>query len=70
MYHTKSFKELPTYMMVYDMGAYSTQASVVSYQLIKSKDTMAYKLQPQLNILGVGFVCKINSLIICYIGGN
>lgn len=37
--------------MFYDMGAYSTQASVISYQLVKSNE-----LQPQLTVLGVGFV--------------
>jgi len=38
-------------MMFYDMGAYSTQVSVVSYQLVKSNE-----LRPQLTVLGVGFV--------------
>lgn len=42
--------------MFYDMGAYSTQASVVSYQLIKSKDKLASELRPRLAILGVGYV--------------
>lgn len=46
------------YMMFYDMGAYSTQASIISYQLIKSKDRIAPELQPQLSVLGVGFVYK------------
>jgi len=44
------------YMMFYDMGAYGTQVSVVSYQLIKSKDRIAPELQPHLAVLGVGFV--------------
>jgi len=44
------------FMMFYDMGAYSTQVSVVSYQLVKSKDKRAHELQPQLTVLGVGFV--------------
>lgn len=43
-------------MMFYDMGAYGTQASVVSYQLVKSKDKIVPELQPQLTVLGVGFV--------------
>jgi len=44
------------FMMFYDMGAYGTQVSVVSYQLVKSKDRRAHELQPQLTVLGVGFV--------------
>lgn len=57
IFRTKSFNETtPVYMMFYDMGAYGTQVSVVSYQLIKSKDRIAPELQPQLTILGVGFV--------------
>lgn len=44
------------YMMFYDMGAYGTQVSVVSYQLIKSKDRIAPELQPHLAVLGVGYV--------------
>lgn len=44
------------YMMFYDMGAYGTQASIVSYQLVKSKDRIAPELQPQLTVLGVGLV--------------
>lgn len=42
--------------MIYDMGAYGTQASVVSYQLIKSKSGITPELQSQLTVLGVGFV--------------
>lgn len=48
-------------MMFYDMGAYSTQVSVVSYQLVKS-DKVASELQPQLTVLGVGFVCNLKSV--------
>lgn len=44
------------YMMFYDMGAYSTQASIISYQLVKSKDRIAPELHPQLTVLGLGFV--------------
>jgi len=42
------------YVMFYDMDAYSTQASVVSFQLVKSDE-----VQPQLTVLGVGFVHSI-----------
>lgn len=52
------------YMMFYDMGAYGTQASVVSYQLVKSKDKLTPELQPQLTVLGVGFVYNLFIIII------
>lgn len=69
IFRTKSFNETsPMYMMFYDMGAYGTQASVVSYQLVKSKDRIAPELQPQLTVLGVGFVhtCYIIVHLIIY----
>jgi len=57
IFHIKSFNEIsPIYMMFYDVGAYSTQVTVVYYQLIKSKDRKDHELQPQLTTLGVGFV--------------
>lgn len=63
IFRTKSFNETsPTYMMFYDMGAYATQVSVVSYQLIKSKDRIAPELQPQLTILGVGYERNLGGL--------
>lgn len=63
IFRTKSFNETsPMYMMFYDMGAYSTQASVVSYQLIKSKDRIAPELQPQLTVLGVGYERNLGGL--------
>lgn len=54
-------------MMFYDMGAYSTQVSVVSYQLVKSKDRIAAELQPQLTVLGVGLVHKFKYLFIALV---
>lgn len=63
IFRTKSFNETsPMYMMFYDMGAYGTQVSVVSYQLIKSKDRIAPELQPHLAVLGVGFVFSFKSV--------
>lgn len=43
-------------MMFYDMDAYGTQASIVSYQLVNSEDKTVTELRPQLTVLGVGFV--------------
>jgi len=57
IFHIKRFNEIsPMFMMFYDMGACGTQVSVVSYQLVKSKDGRANELQPQLTVLGVRFV--------------
>lgn len=65
IFRTKSFNETsPMYIMFYDMGAYATQVSVVAYQLIKSKDKVAPELQPQLTVLGVGYVYKYKFLCI------
>lgn len=38
------------------MDAYGTQASIVSYQLVDSEDETVTEVQPQLTVLGVGFV--------------
>ncbi|XP_001946466.2 hypoxia up-regulated protein 1 isoform X1 [Acyrthosiphon pisum] len=63
IFRTKSFNETtPMYMMFYDMGAYGTQVSVVSYQLIKSKDRIAPELQPHLAVLGVGYERNLGGL--------
>jgi len=71
IFRTKSFNETsPMYMMFYDMGAYATQVSVVSYQLVKSKDRIAPELQPQLTILGVGLVDYIYIIFLINIFNN
>ncbi|XP_050433030.1 hypoxia up-regulated protein 1 [Adelges cooleyi] len=63
IFRTKSFNETtPMYMLFYDMGAYSTQASVVSYQLVKTKDKIAPELHPQLTVLGVGYERNLGGL--------
>ncbi|XP_060862869.1 hypoxia up-regulated protein 1-like isoform X1 [Metopolophium dirhodum] len=63
IFHIKSFNEIsPMFMMFYDMGAYGTQVSVVSYQLVKSKDRRAHELQPKLTVLGVGYERNLGGL--------
>ncbi|XP_050542490.1 hypoxia up-regulated protein 1 isoform X2 [Daktulosphaira vitifoliae] len=63
IFRTKSFNETsPMYMLFYDMGAYSTQATVVSYQLVKSKDKVAPEIHPQLTVLGVGYERNLGGL--------
>ncbi|CAI6347805.1 unnamed protein product [Macrosiphum euphorbiae] len=63
IFHIKRFNEIsPMFMMFYDMGACGTQVSVVSYQLVKSKDGRAHELQPQLTVLGVGYERNLGGL--------
>ncbi|XP_073985997.1 hypoxia up-regulated Grp170 co-chaperone protein isoform X3 [Rhodnius prolixus] len=55
IFRRKDFNESIQYMMFYDMGASSTSATVVGYQLVKTKDKGFLETNPQLSILGVGF---------------
>lgn len=43
-------------MLLYDMGASSTVATVVSYQIAKMKEKGIVETNPQLTIHGVGYV--------------
>lgn len=54
IFRRKDFNETAQYMMFYDMGASSTTATVVSYQLVKVKDKGVTETHPQVQILGVG----------------
>lgn len=40
--------------MLYDMGAHSTSAVVVSYQNAKTKEKGFVETNPQLSIVGIG----------------
>jgi len=56
IYRTNDFVEnKPKYFIFYDMGATSTEATIVSYQIKKTKDG-AYPIRtPELTVLGVGY---------------
>lgn len=54
IFRRKDFNETAQYVMLYDMGAYSTSAIIVSYQLVKTKDKGFVETNPQLSIIGVG----------------
>lgn len=54
IFRRKDFNETAQYIMLYDMGASSTSASVVGYQVVKTKDKGFVESNPQLQILGVG----------------
>uniref|UniRef100_A0A224XE47 Hypoxia up-regulated protein 1 n=1 Tax=Panstrongylus lignarius TaxID=156445 RepID=A0A224XE47_9HEMI len=55
IFRRKDFNESIQYIMFYDMGASSTTATVVGYQMVKTKDKGFLETNPQLSILGVGF---------------
>lgn len=52
VFRRRDFNETSTNIMFYDMGAGSTVATVVTYQLMKSKETG--EINPQLSVKGVG----------------
>lgn len=56
IFRRKDFNETNTvHVMFYDMGAWSTTVSVVSYQVIKTKERGFVETHPQVSVLGVGF---------------
>nr|CAD7392844.1 unnamed protein product [Timema cristinae] len=55
IFRRKDFNETVQYIMFYDMGATSTTATIVSYQLVKTKERGFIETNPQLSVLGVGY---------------
>ncbi|XP_070548529.1 hypoxia up-regulated protein 1-like isoform X2 [Ptychodera flava] len=55
VFRRNSFNATPTNIMFYDMGATSTTATIVSYQLVKTKEKSVTETNPQLTVKGVGF---------------
>lgn len=53
IFQRSEFNETAKYFVFYDMGAYKTTASVVSYQLVKDKVTR--ETNPVIQVLGVGY---------------
>ncbi|KAH8420002.1 hypothetical protein KR009_004785 [Drosophila setifemur] len=53
VFHRGEINETAQYFLFYDMGAYKTSAAVVSYQLVKDKQTK--EVNPVVQVLGVGF---------------
>lgn len=53
VFQRKNINETAQYYIFYDMGAYKTTASVVSYQLVKDKLTR--ETLPVVQVIGVGF---------------
>lgn len=53
IFQRKSINENAQYFVFYDMGAYHTTASVISYQMVKDKVTR--ETNPVVQVLGVGY---------------
>ncbi|XP_017045973.1 hypoxia up-regulated protein 1 [Drosophila ficusphila] len=53
VFHRAEINETAQYFLFYDMGAYKTSAAVVSYQLVKDKQTR--EINPVVQVLGVGY---------------
>lgn len=51
IFRRKEIGEKPQRLMVYDMGAAKTTATIVEFKLVKEK----YEKQPKMTVLGVGF---------------
>lgn len=53
MFRRKAFNESATTLLLYDMGATKTTATVFEFQVVKDKVTGAKN--PQMTTLGVGY---------------
>lgn len=53
IFRRKEFNETAQYFVFYDMGAYKTSASVISYQLVKDKATK--EILPVVQVVGVAY---------------
>merc|ERR1711872_338956 len=55
MFRRKEINGTVKHMMLYDMGAQATTATVVGFQIVKTKDRGFSETHPQAQILGVGY---------------
>ena len=55
VFRRKDFNTTVTNYLFYDMGASSTTATIISYQLVKSKERGFVETNPQMTVKGVGF---------------
>ncbi|XP_006821428.1 hypoxia up-regulated protein 1-like [Saccoglossus kowalevskii] len=55
VFRRTTFNVTPTNIMFYDMGASSTTATIVSYQIVKTKEKGISETNPQLTVKGIGF---------------
>ncbi|XP_069115800.1 hypoxia up-regulated protein 1-like isoform X1 [Argopecten irradians] len=62
VFRRKNFNSTMQYYMFYDMGATSTTATVVGYQMVKMKEGTRVETNPQLVIKGVGYDRNLGGL--------
>lgn len=62
IFRRKDFNESMFNIMFYDMGASSTVATIVTYQVIKSKEGRFIETNPQLTVRGIGFDRSLGGL--------
>ncbi|KAK2176539.1 hypothetical protein NP493_657g01042 [Ridgeia piscesae] len=64
VFRRKSFNSTPVHYMFFDMGASSTTATIVSYQVVKTKNAVTGIVDtfPQLTIKGVGYDRRLGGL--------
>ncbi|XP_035828013.1 hypoxia up-regulated protein 1 [Aplysia californica] len=55
VFRRKNFNSTMQYYMFYDMGATSTTATIVGYNVVKTKEGTLLESNPQLTVKGVGF---------------
>jgi len=55
MFRRKEINGTVKHIMLYDMGAGATTASVIGFQIVKTKDRGFAETHPQAQVLGVGF---------------
>lgn len=55
IFKSKEFNETAQYVMFYDMGATSTTATIISMQLVKTKERGYVETNPQIAVVGLGY---------------
>ncbi|XP_055866156.1 hypoxia up-regulated protein 1-like isoform X2 [Biomphalaria glabrata] len=62
VFRRKNFNATMQYYMFYDMGSTSTTATIVGYNVVKTKEGTRSESNPQLTIKGVGFDRSLGGL--------
>lgn len=55
VFRRKDFNSTPTNILLYDMGAGDTVSTIVSFQVVKTKERGFTESNPQLSVKGVGY---------------
>ena len=55
MFRRKEINGTVKHIMLYDMGAGATTATVIGFQIVKTKDRGFAETHPQAQVLGVGY---------------